>query len=71
VGYETAKNLIPSSSTHHVLLGSRDPSKGSEAVSTIEALLIKGTVKSIQIDVTDDASVDAAARHVGEVLIWY
>jgi NAD(P)-dependent dehydrogenase (short-subunit alcohol dehydrogenase family) len=48
------------------LLGSRDISKGDDAVATLNALPIKGTVTAIQIDVTSDASVDAAARHVKE-----
>ncbi len=64
VGFETAKNLLLSSPTYHVLLGSRDPTKGSDAVATLKSLPIKGTVETIQIDVTDDASVDAAAAHV-------
>jgi len=64
VGFETAKNLLLASSDYHVLLGSRDSAKGSEAVSTLKALPIKGTVESIQIEITDDASVDAAASHV-------
>ncbi|MCJ1291930.1 hypothetical protein MMC34_003479 [Xylographa carneopallida] len=45
-------------------MGSRDHSKGSEAVSTLKALPIKGTVDSVHIDVTHDASVDAEAKHV-------
>ena len=52
---------------YHVLLASRDPAKGSEAVSTLEASQIKGTVKAIKIDVTDDSSVDAAASLVGSL----
>jgi NAD(P)-dependent dehydrogenase (short-subunit alcohol dehydrogenase family) len=64
IGFETAKNLLLTSSNYHVLLGSRDLSKGSEAVSALEAASIKGTVKPIQIDVTDDSSVDAAASLV-------
>ncbi|MCJ1434145.1 hypothetical protein MMC27_003511 [Xylographa pallens] len=64
VGFETAKNLLLSSPDYHVLIGSRDRSKGSQAVSALEALSIKGTVDMVQIDVTDDASVDAAAQHV-------
>jgi NAD(P)-dependent dehydrogenase (short-subunit alcohol dehydrogenase family) len=64
IGFETAKNLLFSSAAYHILLGSRDASKGSDAVSTLKSLAIKGTVTSVQIDVVDDASVDAAAKHV-------
>lgn len=64
IGFETAKNLLLPSATYHVLLGSRDLAKGLEAASSLTKLPIKGTVKALQIDVTDDASVDAAARQV-------
>jgi NAD(P)-dependent dehydrogenase (short-subunit alcohol dehydrogenase family) len=64
IGFETAKNLLLPSATYHVLLGSRDLAKGLEAVSSLAKLPIKGTVIALQIDVTDDVSVDAAARQV-------
>ncbi|RGP81252.1 hypothetical protein FLONG3_634 [Fusarium longipes] len=63
VGYETAKNLLMSSVDYHIIIGSRDEAKGEEAASELRSLEnIKGTVSSIQIDVTDDTSVDSAAR---------
>ncbi|KAI2613628.1 NAD(P)-binding protein [Hypoxylon fragiforme] len=65
VGYETAKNLLVFSSEYHVILGSRDPSKGAATVKQIQAVEgVKGTVSSTQIDVTDDKSVDAAAARI-------
>jgi NAD(P)-dependent dehydrogenase (short-subunit alcohol dehydrogenase family) len=64
IGFEAAKSLLLSSPTYHVLLGSRDISKGEEAVATLNELPIKGVVTAIQIDVTSDASVDAAAQDV-------
>lgn len=65
VGFETAKNLALHSIKYHVLLASRDPAKGADAASTLNNLPgIKGTVEAIQLDVTDDASVDAAASKV-------
>ncbi|KAI1409803.1 NAD(P)-binding protein [Hypoxylon sp. FL1857] len=65
VGYETAKNLVLSSQDYHVVLGSRDISKGEVAAKEIQAVKgIKGTVSSTQIDVTDDQSVDAAAARI-------
>ncbi|KAF4342479.1 oxidoreductase yusZ [Fusarium beomiforme] len=63
VGFETAKNLVLSSVKYHVIIGSRDEAKGEMAARSLQALDdIKGTVSSIQIDVTDDNSVDAAAQ---------
>ena len=75
IGYETAKNLLlsspsPSSSpsqTYHVLLACRSLPRGLEAVETLRSLpSLRGTVEALQLDVTDDASVDAAARYVRE-----
>jgi len=68
IGFETAKSLLLSYPNYYILLGSRDLSKGLEAASILQQLPIKGTVTAIQIDVTDDASVDAAARHVNDTL---
>ncbi|TVY46320.1 Short-chain dehydrogenase/reductase [Lachnellula occidentalis] len=65
VGFYTAKNLALHSSKYHVLLASRDSAKGADAESTLKDLPdIKGTVEAIQLDVTNDASVDAAAAKV-------
>ncbi|KAJ3547860.1 hypothetical protein NM208_g1286 [Fusarium decemcellulare] len=66
VGYETAKNLVLSSPDYHVILGCRNILKGEEAAASLQELPdIKGTVLSTELDVTDDTSVDAAAKLVG------
>ncbi|RBR11273.1 uncharacterized protein FIESC28_09157 [Fusarium coffeatum] len=63
VGYETAKNLVLSSVDYHVVIGSRNEAKGQEAAENLQSLdSIRGTVSSIQLDVTNDTSVDNAAR---------
>ncbi|KAN0079743.1 hypothetical protein V8E54_004957 [Elaphomyces granulatus] len=65
VGFETAKNVLLSSDSYHILIGSRDPKKGQEAVATLQqSYPIKGTASWVQIDVTDDNSVDAAAQNI-------
>ncbi|PYH97970.1 NAD(P)-binding protein [Aspergillus ellipticus CBS 707.79] len=65
IGFETAKELLLSD-IYHVIVGSRDPVKGEEAAKTLQATPgIKGSVSSIQIDVTDDKSVDSAAAQIG------
>lgn len=48
------------------MLGSRDIAKGRDAAFNLQHLAIKGTVSAIHIDVTDDGSVDAAARQVAD-----
>jgi NAD(P)-dependent dehydrogenase (short-subunit alcohol dehydrogenase family) len=55
IGYETARRLLEAG--HTVLLGARDPERGRAAADALGA-------RFVQIDVTDDASVAAAAADV-------
>jgi NAD(P)-dependent dehydrogenase (short-subunit alcohol dehydrogenase family) len=55
LGYETARRLIAAG--HTVYLGSRDAERGRRAADALGARLLV-------LDVTDDASVDAAAKTV-------
>ncbi|WP_328293031.1 SDR family NAD(P)-dependent oxidoreductase [Kineococcus sp. NBC_00420] len=55
LGYETARRLIAAG--HTVLIGARDPQRGQAAAEALGA-------RFVQIDVTDDASVQAAADDV-------
>ncbi|KAJ0361512.1 hypothetical protein COL154_006822 [Colletotrichum chrysophilum] len=65
VGYETAKNLLLSSADYHVILGSRDSTKGDKAaMDLLSTSGVKSTASFVQIDVTDDASINAAASKV-------
>lgn len=64
MGYQAAKILLESSK-YHVLIGSRVVAKGEEAEATLKAFAgTQGTIDTIQIDVTDDASVDTAAETI-------
>jgi NAD(P)-dependent dehydrogenase (short-subunit alcohol dehydrogenase family) len=62
LGHETARRLIELG--HTVIVGARDPERGAAAAATLGA-------RFVRIDVTDDASVAAAAadvaRHEGVV----
>ncbi|WP_121193303.1 SDR family NAD(P)-dependent oxidoreductase [Motilibacter peucedani] len=55
LGYETARRLVLAG--HTVLVGARDPERGRAAAEALGA-------RFVQIDVTDDASVAAAAADV-------
>jgi NAD(P)-dependent dehydrogenase (short-subunit alcohol dehydrogenase family) len=55
LGYETARRLIERG--HIVVLGARDPKLGAEAADALNA-------RFVQLDVTDDNSVTAAAADV-------
>ncbi|MET8080299.1 SDR family NAD(P)-dependent oxidoreductase [Streptomyces sp. NPDC005303] len=56
LGYETARRLIEAG--HTVLVGARDSARGQAAADALGA-------RFVQIDVTDDASVAAAAADIG------
>jgi NAD(P)-dependent dehydrogenase (short-subunit alcohol dehydrogenase family) len=55
LGYETARRLIAAG--HTVYIGSRDPERGRRAAERLGARLVP-------LDVTDDASVAAAAKTI-------
>ena len=55
LGFETARRLVDAG--HSVYLGSRDPKRGRAAAESVGA-------RFLELDVTSDASVDAAARDI-------
>ena len=57
IGLQIAKELAAAGLT--VLVGSRDPDKGDRAVTEIG-----GDAHVVQLDVTDNASISAAAEHI-------
>ncbi|KAL4994487.1 hypothetical protein BDV10DRAFT_151160 [Aspergillus recurvatus] len=60
LGFEAAKNLVLSAK-YHVIIGSRDLSKAHKAADNLRALPnIQGSVSTVQLDVTDKASIAAA-----------
>ena len=61
IGLQVAKDLAAQNFT--VLVGSRDLARGAEAARTID-----GDARAIQLDVTDAASVKAAAARLTEEL---
>jgi len=68
IGLETAKAIAGATSgrPHHVIIGSRDLSSGEAAASAINAAGGPGSASAVQLDVTEDASIRAAAAHVKE-----
>ena len=58
LGFEVARQLVAAG--HQVWIGARDETRGRQAADTIGA-------RFVQLDVTDDASVAAAAETVGEL----
>jgi NAD(P)-dependent dehydrogenase (short-subunit alcohol dehydrogenase family) len=63
IGFELALQLLADSS-NHVLLGSRSVEKGEAAVKDLQSRKQPGTVELLQVDVTSDESIIAAAKRV-------
>ncbi|KAF2626245.1 NAD(P)-binding protein [Macroventuria anomochaeta] len=60
IGFDTVAALTSASPTHHVIIGSRNLSKGTSALSSIRAKHHPGTTSLIQLDVTSDTSIQDA-----------
>lgn len=66
IGYAMCKKILVSRSDVYVLLGARDQRRGAEAVRALLAEVpgSAGRLEFLQIDVTNDSSVKAAAEAV-------
>ncbi|KAJ7113180.1 hypothetical protein C8R44DRAFT_631540 [Mycena epipterygia] len=62
IGFEIAKQLALQYAGYHVLIGSRDAERGTQAASTLQKAGL--SVEALTIDVTDDDSIAAAALRV-------
>ena len=63
IGYETVKKLATEQPTYHVLLGSRDISKGQDAKKSMGNL---PNVEPIQLDIASDESIALATQYVSK-----
>jgi len=62
IGYQVAKQIAMEHRDYHVLMGSRDPERGAAAAAE---LLKEGlSVEVLNIDITDDKSIEAAVKEV-------
>jgi len=64
IGYATAKVIASASAHYHVILASRSPEKGNAASEEIKAAGIKGEISTIELDVTNQSSIAAAAKRI-------
>ncbi|KAK7424128.1 hypothetical protein QQZ08_008734 [Neonectria magnoliae] len=68
IGYELARILL-FSPKYHVLLGSRDTSRGSQAAAALRELPeTRGSVESITIDIEDHDSVESTSSQIGSAI---
>ena len=66
LGFHACQHLARSGN-YHVLLGSRDPKKGADAVQKIlsaDSSISKDKLETVALDITSDASIDAAAGSI-------
>jgi len=62
IGFEIVKKLAHDhTSTHHILMGTRSLAKGAAA---LEAMGSPSNVTPVELDITSDASITAAAQHI-------
>jgi NAD(P)-dependent dehydrogenase (short-subunit alcohol dehydrogenase family) len=64
IGLEWASQLM-AKGTYHVLVCARSTEKGEAAIKDLQSKNHPGTCELVQLDQTDDASIAAAAAHVG------
>ncbi|KAI3327221.1 NAD(P)-binding protein [Xylariaceae sp. AK1471] len=65
IGFEVANQLLADGS-FHVLLGARSSKKGQAVITDLQSRNLPGTVELLQLDVTNEDSVAAAAKLVEE-----
>ncbi|KAH7079775.1 hypothetical protein FB567DRAFT_607231 [Paraphoma chrysanthemicola] len=65
IGFELAAQLL-NDGNKHVLLGSRSVDKGDKAVKDLQSRGLPGSVELLQVDVSDESSIAAAAKAVEE-----
>lgn len=63
IGFEVAAQLLPDAS-NHILLGARSVEKGEAAVKELQSRKLPGTVELVQIDLSSEDSIAAAAKAV-------
>ncbi|PMD31354.1 putative carbonyl reductase [Hyaloscypha variabilis F] len=64
IGLETSRQLASPPYNYHVLMASRDPGRGEKATSSLRKEGL--SVDFVPLDVTDDDSINAAAKLVNE-----
>ncbi|KAF7312614.1 Short-chain dehydrogenase/reductase 2b [Mycena indigotica] len=62
LGYETVKALYASPESYHIVVGTRTLSNGEDAITRLKSEVpnSSSTLSTVQIDITSDASIEAA-----------
>ena len=66
IGYEIVKTLYQSPTAYEIVLGGRTLSKVEEAREKISSLPSRSTLSTLQVDISSDASIEAAVTSIQE-----
>jgi NAD(P)-dependent dehydrogenase (short-subunit alcohol dehydrogenase family) len=66
IGFATAKVIASASGAFHVIMTGRSLEKVKSAMSEIETAGVKGSLSTVQLDVTDEKSIEQAVELVQE-----
>ncbi|KAL9941859.1 hypothetical protein ACHAO3_006617 [Verticillium nonalfalfae] len=64
IGYDTSYILANASADNHVIMTARSETKGRKALLEIEARIPAGTLSFLELDITSDDSIKAAAEQL-------
>ena len=66
IGYAITKSIAGRMTDSTVLLGCRIASSGQEAIQQLEKEGVQGTFNTVEIDIENDASIQAAADSISQ-----
>ncbi|KAJ4385642.1 hypothetical protein N0V93_010071 [Gnomoniopsis smithogilvyi] len=68
LGYETVKALYASAEPYELIIGTRSVSKGEDAIRQLKVEISnsQSTLSILQVDVSSDASLEAAVKEIGK-----
>ncbi|PHH84634.1 hypothetical protein CDD83_1625 [Cordyceps sp. RAO-2017] len=64
IGYDSSYAVAAASASNHVIMGCRNLDKGAKALEELRARKPAGTLSLLELDVTRDASIAAAAERI-------
>ncbi|KAF2469717.1 NAD(P)-binding protein [Lindgomyces ingoldianus] len=64
IGFDSSYALAAASPNNHIIMGVRTMSKGETAIKEIQTRKPQGTLSLVQLDISDDESITAAAQQL-------
>jgi NAD(P)-dependent dehydrogenase (short-subunit alcohol dehydrogenase family) len=66
IGYDTVKALVSASTSYHIIMACRSAENAAKALSEIQATSPESSLSTVQLDVTDHASINQAAKIIDD-----